>query len=169
MIPYYPTSDYAHREALSNRDKWGNPDSKDLLDWFTKGFAPVYDRRCAACHGETKEWSPNDPNKKIFTIPRQSTWIDLTNPEWSPALTAHLAKAANGRGIPAKGFEFASTADPDYQALLAAMVEGSRQAYATPEADMPGFVSRSQDRAFAYEPKTTELPKRSLHLLEAKK
>jgi hypothetical protein len=93
----------------------------------------------------------------------------LTNPEWSPALTAHLAKAANGRGIPAKGFEFASTADPDYQALLAAMVEGSRQAYATPEADMPGFVSRSQDRAFAYEPKTTELPKRSLHLLEAKK
>ena len=144
MIPYYPTTDYARREALCNRDKWAHPDRKDLLDWFTKGFAPVYDRRCGACHGNT--------NEKGLPAPRQWAWIDLTKPEWSPALTAHLAKAANGRGIAAKGFEFASTADPDYQALLAAIVEGSRQAYATPEADMPGFVSRSQDRAFAYEP-----------------
>ena len=35
MIPYYPTSDYAHLEAKSNRDKWGHPDRKELLPWFT--------------------------------------------------------------------------------------------------------------------------------------
>ncbi|MCY2987364.1 MAG: hypothetical protein NTY19_05795 [Planctomycetota bacterium] len=116
MIPYYPTTDYARREAQSNRDKWAHPDRKDLLDWFTKGFAPVYDRRCGACHGNT--------NEQGLPSVRQGAWIDLTKPEWSPALTAHLAKAANGRGIAAQGFEFASTADPDYQALLAAIVEG---------------------------------------------
>jgi len=142
MIPYYPTTDFAHREALSNRDKWAHPDRQDLLDWFTRGFAPVYDRRCAACHGKTNELG--------LAAERQWAWIDLTKPEWSPALTAHLAKSANGRGIPTQGFQFASTADPDYQALLQAITEGRRKAYETPEADMPGFVSRSQDRAFRY-------------------
>ena len=142
MIPYYPTTDYAHLEARSNRDKWGHPDRKDLLDWFTQGFAPVYDRRCGACHGKTNDLG--------LPTARQWAWIDLTKPEWSPALTAHLAKSANGRGIPAKDFQFASTADPDYQALLKAISEGGQKAYETPEADMPGFVSRSQDRAFPY-------------------
>ncbi len=142
MIPYYPTTDYAHLEARSNRDKWGHPDHKDLLEWFTKGFAPVYDRRCGGCHGKTNDLG--------LPTPRQWAWIDLTRPEWSPALTAHLAKTAQGRGIPAKDFRFLSTADPDYQALLSAIVAGSRKAYETPEADMPGFVNRSQDRAFLY-------------------
>ena len=142
MIPYYPTTDFAHLEARSNRDKWGHPDRKDLLDWFTRGFAPVYDRRCAACHGKTNDLG--------LPTPRQWAWIDLTKPEWSPALTAHLAKSASGRGIPAKDFQFATTADPDYQALLKAISEGRQRAYETPEADMPGFLSRSQDRAFRY-------------------
>ncbi len=144
MIPYYPTTDYAHREARSNRDKWGHPDRKDLLDWFTQGFAPVYDRCCGNCHGKTNEYG--------LPAARQWAWIDLTKPEWSPALTAHLAKAAGGRGIPAKDFQFATTADPDYQALLRTISEGGRKAYETPEADMPGFVNRSQDRAFGYRP-----------------
>ena len=143
MIPYYPTTDYAHLEARSNRDKWGHPDRKELLDWFTRDFAPVYDRCCASCHGKTNDLG--------LPAPRQWAWIDLTQPEWSPALTAHLAKSANGRGIPAKDFQFASTADPDYQSLLKAISEGGRKACETPEADMPGFLSRSQDRAFRYQ------------------
>jgi mono/diheme cytochrome c family protein len=142
MIPYYPTTDYARREARSNRDKWGQPDGKDLLEWFTQGFAPVYERRCSACHGKTNELG--------LPTARQWAWIDLTRPEWSPALTAHLAKSANGRGIPAQDFQFSSTADPDYQSLLRAFAEGGRKAHDMPEADMPGFVNRSQDRAFPY-------------------
>ena len=102
----------------------------------------MYDRRCAACHGKTNDLG--------LPTPRQWAWIDLTKPEWSPALTAHLAKSASGRGIPAKDFQFASTADPDYQALLKAISEGRQRAYETPEADMPGCLSRSQDRAFRY-------------------
>jgi len=143
MIPYYPTSDYAHMEAKSNRDKWADKDSRDLLPWFTQGFAPVFNRRCASCHGEAKgELGLGDP--------QQWYWIDLTHPEFSPALTAHLAKSAGGRGIPAKDFEFKDTSDPDYQALLKAIAEGGKKAYETPEADMPGFVCRSKCRAFPY-------------------
>lgn len=143
MLPYYPTSNYAHLEAKSNRDKWGHPDSKELLPWFTEGFAPVYTRRCASCHGAVKEGIG-------LANQQQWYWIDLTRPEWSPALTAHLAKEAGGRGIPAKDFAFKDTSDPDYQALLKALSDGGKKAYETPEADMPGFVNRSQDKAFPY-------------------
>ena len=137
MIPYYSTSHFAHLEAKSNRDKWGDPDRRDLLPWFTQGFAPVFDRRCAGCHGRTN-------GDAGLGDPRQWSWVNLTRPEWSPALTAHLAKSAGGRGIPAQDFQFKDTADPDYQALLKAITEGGRKAYETPEADMPGFVNRSE-------------------------
>ncbi|GEM_PF-1928947 len=143
MIPYYPTSDYAHREAKSNRDKWADKDSKALLPWFTEGFAPVFNRCCAACHGEAK-------GELGLADPQQWSWINLTHPEWSPALTAHLDPNAGGRGLPAREFAFKDTSDPDYQAMLKAIAEGGKKAYETPEADMPGFVSRSHDRAFVY-------------------
>ena len=144
MIPYYATTDYARTEALSNRDKWGQPDSKDLHDWYTKGFTPVYRSRCASCHGDI-------PDREFgFDRGVMWSWIDLTRPEWSPALTAHLAKSAGGRGIPAKGFQFKDTADADYQAMLKTAAEGCRKAREVPEADMPGFVSRSGDRSYRY-------------------
>ena len=139
MVPYYATSDYARLQAKSNRDKWADQDKPDLLPWFTERFAPVYKRTCAACHGEIPQGCgmPRD-------YPPHWTWINLTRPEWSPALTAHLSKDAGGRGIPAKDFSFADTTDPDYQLLLNAIKEGGAQAYATPEADMPGFINRAK-------------------------
>lgn len=143
MIPYYPTTDFAHREAKSNRDKWADKDSRALLPWFTERFAPVYNRRCARCHGEAK-------GELGLADQRQWSWLDLTRSEWSPALTAHLAKEAGGRGLPTKDFVFKDTSDPDYQALLDAIREGGKKAYETPEADMPGFVNRSCDKAFQY-------------------
>lgn len=150
MIPYYPTSDYARVEAKSNRDKWAHPDRKELLPWFTERFAPVYNRRCAACHGEAK-------GELGLADPRQWSWLNLTRPAWSPALNAHLAKSAGGRGIPTKGFMFQDTADTDYQAMLAAITEGGKKAYETPEADMPGFIRRSQNRSFVYQPVAAKL------------
>jgi hypothetical protein len=151
MIPYYPTSDYARMEAKSNRDKWAHPDRRELLPWFTERFAPVYNRRCASCHGEAK-------GELGLADPKQWSWVNLTRPEWSPALTAHLAKPAGGRGIPAEDFAFRDTSDPDYRAMLQAIVEGGKKAYETPEADMPGFVNRSQRRAFVYRDVATRSP-----------
>ena len=143
MIPYYATSDYARLEAKSNRDKWADLNSRQLLSWFTDGFAPVYNRRCASCHGKAEgELGLKDK--------RQWSWINLTSPELSPALTAHLSKDAGGRGIPAKDFQFKDATDPDYQTMLKAIAKGGKKAYETPEADMPGFRSRSKYRAFHY-------------------
>jgi hypothetical protein len=62
----------------------------------------------------------------------------------------HLAREAGGRGLPAKDFVFKEVSDPDYQALLGAIREGGKKACETPEADMPGFINRSQDRGFPY-------------------
>jgi len=121
-----------------------------LLPWFTERFAPVYNRRCAAYHGEAK-------GELGLADPRQWSWLNLTRPAWSPALNAHLAKSAGGRGIPTKGFLFQDTADTDYQAMLAAITEGGKKAYETPEADMPGFIRRSQNRSFVYQPVAAKL------------
>ncbi|MCL1921279.1 MAG: hypothetical protein FWG50_09425 [Kiritimatiellaeota bacterium] len=138
MLPYYATADHAHLQAKGNRDKWADKDKPDLLPWYTERFAPAYERRCAACHKDPLrfhggEWHP------------LWSWVNLTRPEWSPALTAHLAKSAGGRGIPAEGFAFGSTDDPDYRLMLDALREARGHALATPEADMAGFTNRAHN------------------------
>ncbi len=139
MVPYYPTSDYAHIKAKSDRDKWGLADGPGLLPWYTGRFEPLYRKNCASCHGGIRhngyEWQS------------QWAWIDLTKPEWSPALTAHLPKAAGGRGLPANGkFQLASKADPLYIEMLEIFQSAAAEAAKTPEADMPGFVPRSRGK-----------------------
>ena len=74
-------------------------------------------------------------------------WFDLTTPAISPALMAHLPKKDGGRGCTAKGkFAFASRQDPVWKDLLDIAHEAAREAWRTPEADMPGFVPRSRGR-----------------------
>ena len=136
MIPYYPTSDYAHLRGKSNRDKWGDKDSTELLPWFTQRFNPLYEKSCASCHGPIRH-DTYDPQQ-------QWMWLDLTQAEWSPALTAHLPKAAGGRGLAAEKFAFSGKDDPVYKGMLEAIREGGRESLKTPEADMPGFVNRSK-------------------------
>jgi len=138
-VPYYGT--YAHSRP-------GSPGKRDLATdvatgrpsaWFADDFLGVYKRRCADCHGQYPE--PND-HRAIWD--GRLAWINFSHPAWSPALTAHLARSAGGRGIqtPQAGRrppQFASTADPDYQTMLRAIQQGKRLADQTPEADMPGF------------------------------
>ena len=136
MVPYYPTADYAHLQAKSNRDKWGLPDEKGFKPWFTKRYLPLYTNSCASCHGEIRhngyEWQGH------------WGWIDLTKPEWSPALVAHLPKEAGGRGLPARGkFQLKGKEDPLYVEMLDIFREAAAEAAKTPEADMDGFVPRS--------------------------
>ena len=74
-------------------------------------------------------------------------WFDLTDPTISPALMAHLPKKDGGRGCPANGkFAFTSRQDPVWKELLDIAHEAAREAWRTPEADMPGFVPRSRGR-----------------------
>jgi len=127
-VPYYGT--YAHSRPLSpgRRDRWTEADSGRLAPWFAQDFIGVYKRRCASCHGQfegTTDWTG------------RYAWINLSNPPSSPALSAHLDKTAGGRGL--DKFRFASTTDPDYQALLRAIETGQQRMLEVPEADMPGF------------------------------
>jgi len=74
----------------------------------------------------------------------RTAWLNFTRPQFSAALTAHLAKSAGGRGIErtAEGKPipmFADTSDPDYQTMFRAIEIGQKQALETPGPDMPGF------------------------------
>ena len=127
-VPYYST--YAHSRPLSpgRRDRWTDAQSGQLAPWFAKEFTDAYNRRCLSCHGKiegTLDWTG------------RYAWINLSKPQLSSALTAHLSKAAGGRGL--DKFLFTTTADPDYQAMLKAIETGKQQMLEVPEADMPGF------------------------------
>jgi hypothetical protein len=134
-VPYYGTYAHSRPQSPGKRDLWTDPRTGQLAPWFTRDFLGVYDRRCAECHGRlegTTNWEG------------RYAWIDLSRPEHSPALSAHLSKQAGGRGIdaPLRGKtppRFAGAADADYAAMLAAIRAGRALALETPEADMPGF------------------------------
>ncbi len=139
QIPYYATSDHAHVNGKSGRDRWGEPGSAALKPWFTQRFLPLYTNSCARCHGAIN-LTPNLTN----VIEPQWWWFDLSRPEWSPALTAHLPAKAGGRGC--GKFAFTGTDDPVYRELKDVAREASEEAWKTPEADMPGFVPLSRGK-----------------------
>jgi hypothetical protein len=140
-VPYYGT--YANSRPLSpgRRDLCTDVATGKESAWFAELFRGLYDRRCASCHGAIP-----DPNDHSAIWDGRLAWIDFSHPEWSPALTAHLAKP-HGRGIttPKDGVAppaFADPTDPDYQALLKAIREGQALMLATPRADQPGFAGQ---------------------------
>ena len=138
-VPYYGTYAHSHPNSPGRRDRFTDPATGREYDWFARDFQGVYDRRCASCHGR----SPH-PNDHANIWDGRLAWINLSTPNLSPALTAHLSKQAGGRGIakPSGGKAppmFDTTADPDYQAMLKAVEAGRELMLASPEADMPGF------------------------------
>ena len=98
--PLLTTYFSARPGSRGDRDRWAdNRDGRKHADWYTQGFAPVYQRRCHSCHGPIPlGQGQSDP----YDFGGKWSWIDLSQPEWSPALTAHLAKAAGGRGLTEK-------------------------------------------------------------------
>ncbi|NCQ31800.1 MAG: hypothetical protein CO096_06255 [Armatimonadetes bacterium CG_4_9_14_3_um_filter_66_14] len=124
------------------------------FDWpETKAAAEVVDRRCASCHQGPKVlpkalsderdvsfWRPdwNDPRLRLA---RHSVF-NLTRPEKSLLLLAPLAAEAGGYGLcrDASGTPvFRTTADADYQKLLAMIAAGKRRLDDLKRFDMPGF------------------------------
>ena len=143
-VPYYGTYATSRRPCGGKRDLCADPQTGEPEAWFAQGFLPVYARRCANCHGDF-------PGARLVTCwDGQAAWLNLTRPEFSPALTAHLPAAAGGRNLDraADGNPiplFAGTDDPDYQSLLQAIEEGRRRAWATPGPDMAGYAGRQRE------------------------
>ena len=140
MVPYYTTTDCAHLQARGKRDRWGDPNTSALAPWVSK-YAEVFARSCARCHGAL-----NPGNTGIWGDKRWE-WVDLTRPELSPALVAHLPKSAGGRGLPTRDMAaFSGRDDPLWLELLSILREAAAHAAQTPEPDESGFVPRSRGR-----------------------
>ncbi|MHC4500161.1 MAG: hypothetical protein ACYS21_13715, partial [Planctomycetota bacterium] len=102
--------------------------------WFAD-FKKAFEPACSSCHGVKFDW------------------INLTTPQYSRVLNAHLAEEAGGMGL-AKDKDgqkppvFETTDDLTYQAILKAIQAGKQALYAKPRMDMPGGVAIAQQRNF---------------------
>ena len=133
-VPYYATYEHTRPGTAGSRDAWAEP-------WF-KQLNGVYSRQCASCHGRLDDHRNS-----------RGTWVNLTRPEFSRLLSAPLAKPAGGLALckPKAGrppARFADTADPTYQAMLAAIRRGNRALLAKPRMDMPGGKPIPYERNF---------------------
>ena len=129
----------------------------------TQAAAAAIDRRCVSCHQAQNQplprtlcdeigfsfWMPDLNDKRI----RRNRHIvfNLTKPDKSLMVLAPLAKAAGGHGTcrekdrPAgEGAVFASTGDPDYQAILGMCAAGHRRLDEVKRFDTPGFKPRPE-------------------------
>jgi hypothetical protein len=123
-VPYYGTSETTHPEAVGCRRIY--PPTLDST------LAAVAQRRCQECHAGGK-------------IPRPF-WTRLVNPALNSFLLAPLAKEAGGTGVCGKAV-FASTADPDYQAILRTFEPVLAELRTRPRTDMAGAKSADVDRS----------------------
>jgi hypothetical protein len=173
-VPYYGTWDMDRPHTMGGRDPWTictDPTSRSLQPepWF-RDFSRAYVANCASCHDDSfatytkaviaydgKGKAPNWEARPWQNTTRKNrkeqyeAWMNLTRPEHSRLLNAHLAKAAGGLelvGKDGKAPVFASTADPVYQALLAPLEAGRQALLAKPSMDMPGAVAVPQIRDF---------------------
>jgi len=146
--PYYGTFANSRNETWGKRDLWMKPDKNEPADWFAQGVMPIYEARCAACHGNFDTFRPELAPQGNISINWEGkfAWINLTHPENSPLLTAHLSKEAGGRGISTDAhfknrLIFKSREDGDYQKLLSAIKTGIEEARKISRADQPGFAN----------------------------
>jgi len=140
--PYYPTWDMSRPYTPGGRDTWSTLNGRRPVPeaWF-RDLTKVYKQNCGSCHG--------DLGRPALT----HTWINLTRPQFSRVLNAHLAQDAGGMGITKKKGAlsppvFASTRDAVYTSLLAAIQAGKKALDSKPRMDMAGGVPIPQERDF---------------------
>jgi len=109
--PYYGTYVYTRPGTIGGREL--------LTPGIREALQPIYDRRCASCHGAD-----------VGRIHR----IRFEEPELSPAMLAPLAATAGGAGT--CGEVFRDRDDPDAVALLAVMERLRREIEENPRVDM---------------------------------
>ena len=103
-----------------------------------KTISDVMERRCDTCHATGRR--DNRVERKLFEdqFPR-NLYFNFTRPEKSLFIRAPLAAEAGGLGMCTNAV-FASTSDPDYQALLKEIQGGAEHLYGNGKSyEMPGF------------------------------
>jgi hypothetical protein len=116
-VPYYPNSRVSYADTMGCRRLF--PTGLDAA------LKQVAEARCSACH-------PGG-------VPR-TFYIRVEKPELNSFLLAPLAKSAGGTEACGRAV-FASTADPDYRALLKTFEPIADRLRASPRDDMAGWSS----------------------------
>ena len=149
--PYYGTFANSRPAVWGKRDLWMKPDENSPASWLADELLPVYNRLCASCHKELDEpektLAPSETRQGNWS--GKFAWINLTHPENSPLLTAHLSRQVGGRGIgtdprQADSLLFQSFDNEDYQTMLQAILHGREEAAKRPRADQVGFPGRPE-------------------------
>jgi hypothetical protein len=122
-VPYYGTSETERPDVVGCRQLY--PANLD------KTLADVAQRRCAECHQDGKF-------KREF-------WTRLANPQLNNFLAAPLSKEVGGSGRCGQPV-FATTSDPDYQAILRTFDPVLLELRQRPRMDMAGAQAADVDR-----------------------
>jgi hypothetical protein len=151
---YYATCDMSRPHTVGGRDPWtfceGNKRGPVRLEpWMERLEKTFADNGCVACHPPIT----SDGRDRIGHGHQYNAKINLTRPEFSRLLNAHLSKEAGGLGITGKrrgqnAPVFANTDDPRYRAMLEAIIAGKAALNARPRMDMPGCKAVPQERDF---------------------
>ncbi len=143
---YQGTYANARPDSAGRRDRWAPLEGKGLANWFAREILPVYESKCAECHknilgGNRDLTGVYDSLNTDWT--GRFAWINLSRPENSPILTAHLPKEQGGRGLSIdkneRQFVFDSKDSPEWKKIYNAILQGKADAEKRPEADRPGF------------------------------
>jgi hypothetical protein len=170
-IQYYSTWDMSRPYTCGGRDTWSfvkdNKRVSPEAEPWLREFGRVYVKNCISCHetggfarymeaiagnDEASIASRFDHHVRCVECP-ENYGINLTRPEFSRLLNAHLSKEAGGIGIDkeSRGRKppmFRDTGDPVYQEMLKAVQKGKAALDAKPRMDMPGGVPIPQERDF---------------------
>ncbi|MBI5819404.1 MAG: PD40 domain-containing protein [Verrucomicrobia bacterium] len=151
---YYATWDMSRPHTMGGRDPWtfceGDKRGPLRLEpWMERLEKTFAESGCIACHRPIAR----DGRDRLGHGHEYNAKINLTRPEFSRLLNAHLSKEAGGLGVTGKrrGQDapvFTNTSDPRYRAMLEAIVAGKAALEARPRMDMPGGKAVPQQRDF---------------------
>ncbi|HEY3325256.1 MAG TPA: hypothetical protein VGP72_32690 [Planctomycetota bacterium] len=144
---YYATWDMSRPHTMGGRDTWSFcEDDKHVpprLEPWALRLERIYNQSgCQGCHGEMTAASG-----------RAGTRVNLTRPEFSRMLNAHLSKAAGGMELSGQKQDrtapvWKDSSDPTYKTMLECIQEGKAALDARPRMDMPGGKAVPQERNF---------------------
>jgi mono/diheme cytochrome c family protein len=147
-VIYYPSFDMTRPHTMGGRDTFYDvdPNTRGPLKphpWFAQ-VEKIYDHQCAQCHGELS----------ASVLSNKQQWINLSRPQNSRLLNAHLAKEAGGYGLVGRSngkpdfLVWESRKNPLYMELFSAIMEGKQALERKPRLDMPGAVIIHQPTDF---------------------